>query len=123
MNSKKILLASFYGNIPELVYQEYAVLSALRNTEYELHVLQTGPSSRLYPGLEALLIDPTSVPNTIHHKNMIAFEASLREAYPYFNYHFFQDYISDDEISEINQFVAELNLSEDLSNYNEIYTT
>ena len=120
MGAKKILLASFYGNIPEYVYPEYAVLSSLRDTEHDLHVLQTGPQSQLFPGLEPLYIDPLLSPNTVHHKHMVAFESSLRKAYPYFNYHFFQDYISDVELAEIEEFVAGIKLSPDLSNYTEI---
>lgn len=120
MNTKKILLASFYGNIPEYVYSEYALLGTLQNTEHELHVLQTGPAARFYPGMETLLIDPTSTEVTVHHKNLQTFEATLRKAYPDFNYHYFGDFISDDEVFEIDKYIEEIELCQNLSNYNEI---
>ena len=120
MAQKKVLLASFYGYIPELVFPEYATLNALNSSEYELHVLQTGENPKVVPGLEVVNQNPMDLDVPIHMSHLKCFESTLRRAYPRFHYHDMSTLLQGDDLLEVQSYVDSLEIAHDLSNFGDI---
>ncbi|MBT3784382.1 hypothetical protein HOF92_05340 [bacterium] len=120
MSKKRILLASFYGYIPEYIFPEFTVLNALSSRGHELHVLNTGPNPRVIPGLEVVNLDPMGKGNPTLNNHLQSFERKLEKAYPQFQYHSMNNLLDDEDLEEVTSFVTNLEIATDLSNYSEI---
>ena len=101
MKPKRILMASFFGFVPEYIYPEYAVMGGLIGQDYELDVLRTGNGSIAVPGLSMIHVDPISYEPSQILNNLFYFEKKLERIYPEFNYIDINSILTRDDTDEV----------------------
>lgn len=116
----KVLLASPYGFVPEIIYPEYQFLDCLQNGVNELHVLRTGKQPRIFPGRSILHQNPLDVTEDVILSNCIRFERNLGLRFPDFAYHDMNQFFESSDLEELDEYLKTNPLRADLGDFGKL---